>query len=77
MLFDKSAVAYAHAKKTPVPKGLAHYFRQNLNTFLNLIFLEKDLDIMFNNDLNGKKRLSREQKCHFNIVAQCSLFQRG
>ena len=37
------------------PKGLAHDFDKNLNTLLSLIFLEKDLDIMFNNDLNGKK----------------------
>ena len=52
-------------------------FDKNLNILLSLIFFEKDLDIMFNNDVNGKKRLSRVQKCHFNIVGQCSFFKKG
>ena len=30
-------------------------FDKNLNILLSLIFFEKDLDIMLNNDLNGKK----------------------
>ena len=30
-------------------------FDKNLNILLSLIFFEKDLDIMFYNDLNGKK----------------------
>ena len=52
-------------------------FDKNLNILLSLIFFEKDLDIMFNNDVNGKKRLSRVQKCHFKIVGQCSFFKKG
>ena len=30
-------------------------FDKNLNILHSLIFFEKDLDIMLNNDLNGKK----------------------
>ena len=43
------------------PKGLAHDFQ----------------DIMFNNALNEKRGLSRQQKCHFKIVEQRPVFLRG
>ena len=32
-------------------------FHKNLKVFLRLIFFEKDLDMMFNDVLNGKKDL--------------------
>ena len=33
-------------------------FVNNLKVHLSLIFFEKDLDMMFDNVLNGKKKLS-------------------
>ena len=52
-------------------------FVNNLKVHLSLIFFEKDLDMMFDNVLNEKKKLSWLQKRHFNIVGQCPFLQRG
>ena len=41
---------------------------KNRTFLLSLIFFEKDLDIMFKYLLNNIKKLSRLQKCHFNIL---------
>ena len=46
-------------------------FLKNLKFLPSLIFFEKDLDMMLNNVLNGKKRLFRLQKRHFKIVRKC------
>ena len=57
-----------------IPKGLTH---ENLKVLLSLNFLEKDLYMMFNYILKGKKRLSRLLKCQSNIVWKCPFFIRG
>lgn len=40
------------------PKELTHEFRQQFESSSESHFLEKDLDMMFDNVLNGKKKLS-------------------
>ena len=37
------------------PKRLTHDFPQKFESFLHLIYFQKDLDMMFNDVLNGKK----------------------
>ena len=49
---------------------------KNLKFLMSLIFFEKYLDMMFNNVLNGKKRLPWLQKGHFNS-GKMSIFSKG
>ena len=59
-------------------KGVNPWFSSKIwKYFWVLNFFEKDLYMVFNYILNGKKRLSRLQKCQSNIVRKCPFFLRG
>ena len=55
-------------KCPPFQRDQAMIFFKTFKVLPSLIFLEKDLDMMFYNVLSRKKGFSTEQKCHLNSV---------
>ena len=59
-------------------KGVNPWFSSKIWKYFWLLnFFEKDLYMVFNYILNGKKRLSGLQKCQSNIVRKCPFLLRG
>ena len=52
-------------------------FINNLKVHLSLIFFEKDLDMMFDNVLNGKKKTFLTSKTSFQHSGTMSIFAKG